>query len=115
MEGDLELTFRKNLPDGGEGRVFASVCLVFLLACAPVLSQELREPPVVKESFCDRHPILTKPATLSKKGLKAVSKKVWDTCVAIGEKAKPILPFLELCGAAGSVAAPFVYGFTKGG
>jgi hypothetical protein len=59
--------------------------------------------PVKTPGYWDRHPLLFKAAY--------PVRKTWRGCVWVGNKSQPIHPFLNLCGALGSMAGPFVYGF----
>ena len=81
-----------------------SLSLVLLFA-SPAFADELKPEihPPVKIGYWDRHPLVYKLGT--------PVRKFYHGCIWIGEESKPIQPFLTLCGALGSMASPFVYGF----
>ena len=78
------------------------ILILALLVTQPAFAQ-LK--PQKVSVFKEKHPIVYRVGT--------PVRWTWNSMVWIGQKTQPIHPFLNLCGAAGNIAGPFVYGFTR--
>lgn len=116
ISSGFELTFRKKIPNGGDGRSFVPLVLALLLSASgyqPASAFAIHPIGAVK-TVCaavkaDIIKIKDKVATEAH----AVKEAAWNEAVDIGHKAEPILPFLGLVGGVSNIATPVLLGALK--
>lgn len=88
---------------GGYHPVFPGLALGLILSVVPAQAFDLIKGPHFPVK--GYHPLVYKAA-------KPI-RMTWNGCIWIGEKGKPIKPFIDLCGSIGNCSTPFVVGAFK--
>lgn len=82
--------------------IFPGLALGLVLSVVPAQAFDLKGPHFPVKDY---HPLVYKAA-------KPI-RMTWNSCIWIGEKGKPIKPFIDLCGSIGNCSTPFVVGAFK--